>query len=107
MANYIIGCLPAYKHFVLRFGGVHGARVRGMDQLRMAATHGHYLQPLAKTMLALAAEREHQPQLARSLFAELSTEFPQNAVFAHELFLLQPHEPGRLRDPGGSGINER
>jgi TolA-binding protein len=40
-------------------------------------------------MLALAAEREHQMDRARTLFAELNREFPANPVFAHELWLLQ------------------
>jgi hypothetical protein len=87
-ANYIIGCMPAYKRFVLWFGGIHGDRQVGMKQLQLAATRGHYLKPLAKTMLALAAEREGQFDLARSLFADLNGEFPTNPVFAHELSLL-------------------
>ena len=87
-ANYIIGCMPVYKRFVLWFGGIHGDRQVGMEQLQIAATRGHYLKPLAKTMLALAAEREHQFNLARSLFADLNGEFPTNPVFAHELSLL-------------------
>jgi hypothetical protein len=88
-ANYIIGCVPAYKRFVLWFGGIHGDRLTGMGQLQVAAGRGHYLKPLAKTMLALAAEREQQFELARSLFAELNREFPTQSVFAHELLLLQ------------------
>jgi len=88
-ANYIIGCMPAYKRMLLWFGGIHGDRQAGMEQLQMAATRGHYLKPLAKTMLALAAEREHQFDLARSLFADLNGEFPANPVFAHELALLE------------------
>jgi hypothetical protein len=88
-ANYIIGCMPAYKRFVLWFGGIHGDRQVGMEQLQLAATRGHYLKPLAKTMLALAAKREHQFDLARSLFADLNGEFPTNPVFAHELALLE------------------
>ncbi len=88
-ANYIIGCLPFYKRFVLWFGGIHGDRKAGMEQLQVAATRGHYLQPLAKTMLALAAEREREFDRARSLFADLTGEFPDNPVFAHELSLLK------------------
>jgi hypothetical protein len=88
-ANYIIGCMPAYKRIVLWFGGIQGDRQAGMEQLQIAATRGHYLKPLAKTMLALAAKREHQFDLARSLFADLNGEFPTNPVFAHELALLE------------------
>lgn len=88
-ANYIIGCMPAYKRFILWFGGVHGDRQVGMEQLQIAATRGHYLKYLAKTMLALAAERERQLDLARTLFTELNREFPSNPVFEHELLLLK------------------
>ncbi len=92
-ANYIIGCMPGYKRFLLWFGGVRGDRQRGMDQLRLTAERGHYLQPLAKLMLALAAEREHQGALALRLFEELSRQFPANPVFVRELALARSAVP--------------
>jgi hypothetical protein len=88
-ANYIIGCLPGYKRAFLWLGGIHGDRRRGMSQLQLAADHGQYLQPFAKALLALAALREKQPQLARTLFEDLHHEFPTNPVFARELAQLQ------------------
>jgi hypothetical protein len=87
--SYIIGCMPGYKRAFLWFGGVHGDRQRGMDEMRRAADGGHYLKPFAKAMLALAALREHQPELARTLFGELTHEFPDNPVFAHEYSLTE------------------
>lgn len=84
-ANYIIGCLPAYKRFFLRLGGIRGNRQLGMRQLELAAKGGHYLKPFAKVMLALAALREKQPGLARRLLSELHDEFPENHVFTSEL----------------------
>ena len=65
-ANYIIGCLPTYKRFIIRFGGFHGDRVLGMRQLALSAKSGHYLRPYAKLTLGLAAMREKQPDLART-----------------------------------------
>jgi hypothetical protein len=88
-ANYIIGSLPFYKRVLLWFGAMHGDRRRGMDQLRMAAERGHYLRPYAMALLALAAEREGRFDVARTLFADLSREFPANAIFASELALAQ------------------
>lgn len=88
-ANYIIGCLPAYKRFLLWFGGVRGDRQRGMDQLQVAAEKGRYLRPFAQALLALAAEREGRFDLAGRLFHDLSREFPANPVFASELKLAQ------------------
>ena len=88
-ANYIIGCLPAYKRFFLGLGGIHGDRELGMQQLELAAKGGNYLKPFAKVMLALAALREKQPGLARKLFTQLHDQFPENHVFASELAKLQ------------------
>ncbi|HKV05497.1 MAG TPA: hypothetical protein VJO53_10370 [Candidatus Acidoferrales bacterium] len=87
-ANYVIGSLPVYKRAFLWFGGIHGDRARGMEQLQRAADRGHYLRPFAKAWLALACEREHQLGRARALFAELSSEFPANPLFARELASL-------------------
>lgn len=42
-----------------------------------------------KRGLALACEREHQPERARQLLTELVAEFPANPLFAHELALLK------------------
>jgi hypothetical protein len=88
-ANYIIGTLPGYKRVLLWFGNVRGDKDRGMEQLEVAASRGHYLKPLAQVMLALACEREHQFDRARDLFSGLAREFPENPVFARELDLLK------------------
>ena len=87
-ANYVIGSLPSYKRAFLWFGGIHGDRERGLEELQRAAEHGHYLQVFAKSWLALACEREHQMDHAHQLLAELAAEFPSNPLFAHELALL-------------------
>jgi hypothetical protein len=88
-SNYIVGCLPAYKRIFLRVGGIHGDRVRGMQQMQIAADHGRYLAPFAKILLALAFEREHQMDQARALLTDLTTQFPGNPLFAQELALAQ------------------
>lgn len=87
--HYIIGCLPGYKRAFLWFGGIRGDRERGMHEMQIAASQGHYLQPFAKILLALAYRREHQPDRARVLLAELTQQFPTNSRFAYELSLLQ------------------
>lgn len=87
-SNYIIGCMPAYKRAFLWLGGIHGDRAKGMQEMESAADHGRYLKPFAKILLALAAEREHEPQLAHRLLSELAGQFPENPLFARELRLL-------------------
>ncbi|MGB2889534.1 MAG: hypothetical protein WBC04_17705 [Candidatus Acidiferrales bacterium] len=87
-ANYIIGSLPAPKRFFLRFAGIHGDKSGGIQQLEVAAAHGHYLRPFAKILLALAALREKKTEVARTQLTELVAEFPQNPLFAKELARL-------------------
>jgi hypothetical protein len=83
-ANYIIGSLnPGYR-FALWFGGIHGDKKLGMQQLGKTADNGRYLKPFAKILLALSARREKQNALAQKLLLELSQEFPSNPLFAAE-----------------------
>ncbi len=70
-----------------------------MQQLRTAATRGHYLRPFAKLLLALTALREKQVELARTQLRELHAEFPQNALFARELAKLPKPAPALPSDP--------
>src|SRR6267143_3288205 len=83
-ANYIIGSLSGGTRFILRFGGIHGDKKLGMEQLGKTIENGRYLQPFAKILLALAARREKQNPLAQKLFHELSEEFPESALYAAE-----------------------
>ena len=83
-ANYIIGSLSGGARFMLRFGGIHGDKKLGMEQLEKTIENGRYLQPFAKILLALAARREKQNPLAQKLFHELSEEFPESALYAAE-----------------------
>jgi hypothetical protein len=84
IANYIIGSLnPGYR-FALWFGGIHGDKKLGMEQVAKTVENGRYLRPFAKIMLALAARREKQNVLAQKLLGELKDEFPANDTFAAE-----------------------
>jgi hypothetical protein len=95
-SNYVIGCLPSYKKMFLWFGGIHGDKDHGMDELQTAASQGHYLRPFAMILLALASEREHQDVRAHTILAQLNKEFPENPLFAHELALLNQREPNLI-----------
>jgi hypothetical protein len=84
IANYIIGSLnPGYR-LALWFGGIHGDKKLGMEQVAQTAENGRYLRPFAKIMLALAARREKQNALAQKLLHELTEEFPSNDTYAAE-----------------------
>lgn len=83
-ANYIIGSLSGGTRFMLRFGGIHGDKKLGMEQLGKTIEHGRYLRPYAKILLALAARRQKQNDLAQTLLRELSEEFPESPLYAAE-----------------------
>jgi hypothetical protein len=84
IANYVIGSLnPGYR-LALWFGGIHGDKRLGMEQVNKTVENGRYLRPFAKIMLALAARRERQNVLAQRLLRELKDEFPTNDTFAAE-----------------------
>ena len=87
-ANYIIGSLPVFKRFFLKFKGISGDKKGGIEQLEIAAARGRYLRPFAKIILAMAALREKNIALARTQLEELVAEFPQNPLFASELAKL-------------------
>jgi tetratricopeptide (TPR) repeat protein len=88
IVNYTEGSLPRPKKFFLGLAGIHGNKAKGINQLGIAATDGHYLRPFAKILLALTALREKKPEVARTEFTELASEFPENPLFASELAKL-------------------
>lgn len=83
-ANYIIGCLSGPTRFFLWFGGIHGDKDLGMEEVSKTAENGRYLKPFAKILLALAALREKQYPLAQRMLKELNQEFPESPLFAAE-----------------------
>lgn len=82
--NYIIGSLSMGFRAMLWFGGVHGDKKLGMQQVEKTVDNGRYLRPFAKIMLGLAARREKQNKLAQKMFHELSEEFPESSQYAIE-----------------------
>ncbi len=95
IANYIIGSQSAGARFALWFGGIHGDKKLGMEQVAKTAENGCYLRPFAKIMLALAARREKQDALAQNLLRQLSQQYPDNALYAAEYAkaMAQPNLP--------------
>src|ERR1700681_2875993 len=53
IANYIIGSQSAGTRFTLWFGGIHGDKKLGMEQLAKTAENGRYLRRSPKMVLAL------------------------------------------------------
>ncbi len=88
--NYLLSLKPAPLRVVLRWTGSRVDRERGLEQLRLTAQHGHYLEPFAKLLLAVAALRDNNRAGARELLFELHTRFPNNQLYVRELNRLGP-----------------
>jgi hypothetical protein len=60
-----------------------------VEDLRMTAEKGRYLNPYARLLLAVAAIRKKDVPQARNLLSSLAREFPHNRLYAQELAQLQ------------------
>lgn len=83
--NYLLSLKPAPLRVLLRITGSRVDREKGLEQLRMTALHGHYLEPFAKLLLAVAAIRDNHRAEARDILGELHKRFPDNPLYAREL----------------------
>ncbi len=83
--NYLLSQKIAPVRWLLRLGGAQTDREKGLHDLRIVANKGHYLQPYAELMLAVAALRAGDKPQARTLLANLAQRFPQNPLYRREL----------------------
>jgi hypothetical protein len=83
--NYLLSLKPAPVRFLLRLTGSQVDRAKGIEELRLTAQNGHYLEPYAKLLLAVSALRDHQPATARQLLSGLHNRFPDNQLYVREL----------------------
>jgi len=83
--NYLLSLKPAPLRVLLWLTGSQVDREKGLEELRMTAQHGHYLEPFAKLLLAVAALRDNNRALARELLSGLHNRFPNNPLYLKEL----------------------
>jgi hypothetical protein len=87
--NYLLSLKSAPVRAFLRMTGSNVDREKGLAEIRETALHGHYLEPFAKLLLAVAALRDHNPGRARELLGELHRRFPNNELYAKEMDRLR------------------
>ncbi len=85
MENYVLGQQPAPLRWLLKLDGAMTNQSQGIEELRKTAAGGHYLQPYAQVLLALAAVHAHNPAGARRLLEPLVAEFPHSPLYAEAL----------------------
>jgi hypothetical protein len=83
--NYILSLNPAPVRWLLQLYGAQTDPRAGIAKLELTAAKGHYLEPFARVLLAVAALRAHDEDRARNLLRGLVQEFPQNRLYAREL----------------------
>jgi hypothetical protein len=83
--NYLLSLKAAPVRFVLKLTGSLVDREQGIKQARLTAQYGHYLEPFAKLLLAVAALRDNDRAHAKELLSELHTRFPDNPLYVREL----------------------
>ena len=88
--NYLLSLKSAPLRAFLWLTGSQVDREKGLQELRLAAQNGHYLEPFAKLLLAVAALRDNNRVSARSILNELHNRFPNNPLYARELDRLTP-----------------
>jgi tetratricopeptide (TPR) repeat protein len=84
-SEYMVGSLPFFIRWFVHFDSVEGDKQRGVHQLEMVASKGHYLKPLAKVFLGIIDLREKRPREAQKLLSELARDYPENKLYRKEL----------------------
>lgn len=83
--NYLLSLKPAPVRWFLHATGAHTDKQAGIQALRTTASKGHYLQPYASLLLAVAALRDNDDAEARRLLLSLAQRFPRNPLYREEL----------------------
>lgn len=86
--EYLVGSLPFWVRWFVRFDDVKGSKEQGIQNLQLAAQSAQYLKPYAKVLLSLAYLREKQYQQSEKLLLELARDYPGNRLFRNELARL-------------------
>jgi hypothetical protein len=87
--NYLLSLKPAPIRWILGMTGANTDRAKGIQELKLTAEHGHYLEPFAKLLLAVASLRAKDPGQAKIILQGLHARFPDNPLFARELGRLK------------------
>lgn len=87
-SEYMVGSLPFFVRWFVRFDNVSGSKERGLENLQLTAREGRYFKPFAKILISIISLREKRPLEAQKLLAELSRDYPGNPLFRKELVKL-------------------
>lgn len=87
--NYMLGTKAAPVRWMLSLAGAQTDKAKGIEELKLTAEKGRYLEPFARLLLAVAALRDNDKNKARGLLSGLSRDFPNNQLYTRELARLR------------------
>jgi len=85
ITEYMLGSLPFFVRWFVKFDNVDGSKQKGVDRLKLVAREGHYFKPFSKILLSIIALREKRPNDAQLYLTELAHDYPDNRLFRKEL----------------------
>jgi hypothetical protein len=88
ITEYMLGSLPFFVRWFVKFDNVDGSKQKGVDRLQLVAREGHYFKPFSKILLSIIALREKRPHDAQQFLIELARDYPDNRLFRKELAKL-------------------
>jgi hypothetical protein len=94
LSEYMVGSLPFFVRWFVRFDNVQGSKEQGVKNLELVARDGHYLKPFAKILLGIIDLREKKPRETEKLLEDLAHDYPSNPLFRRELAKLSTGAPG-------------
>jgi hypothetical protein len=83
--EYLVGDLPFFMRWFVRFEEVRGDKQAGIDRLKLVAESSRYTRSFAKVILAAVYMREKRLPECREMLAELVEAHPRNPLFRKEL----------------------
>ena len=86
--EYLVGSLPFFVRWFVRFDNVKGSKEQGIDNLELVARRGRYLRPFAKILLAVVYLREKRPENALAELNGFAREYPENPLVRKEIARL-------------------
>jgi len=93
LSEYMIGSLPFFIRWFVRFDNVQGSKEQGVKNLELVVQQGNYFKPFAKILLGIIDLREKKPAETERLLTELAHDYPSNPLFRRELARLSTEAP--------------
>jgi hypothetical protein len=97
ISEYMVGSLPFFIRWFVRFDNVQGSKEQGVKNLELVVREGNYFKPFAKILLGIIDLREKRPRETEKLLESLARDYPSNPLFRKEL--------ARIANAQGGGQN--